>query len=150
MFAMLLTAVSYGRMANAYPSAGSAFTYVGREIRPALGYVIGWSIVMDYVVAPLVSIIWCSQQAHVFVPGIAYWQWVVCFASLITGLNIQGVKTSVRVNILLAAGMSTVVVAFLTATTRLLLTGCAIVAHPGVAVSVEGAAPGLKQGRNRG
>jgi putrescine importer len=42
MVAMLFTAISYGRMARAYPSAGSAFTYVGREIHPALGYVTGW------------------------------------------------------------------------------------------------------------
>ena len=39
MIAMLFTAISYGRMARAYPSAGSAFTYVGQEINPALGYV---------------------------------------------------------------------------------------------------------------
>ena len=31
MVAMLFTAFSYGRMARAYPSAGSAFTYVGRD-----------------------------------------------------------------------------------------------------------------------
>jgi len=44
MLAMLFTAISYGRMARAYPSAGSAFTYVGQEIHPALGYVTagGW------------------------------------------------------------------------------------------------------------
>src|SRR5947207_8550071 len=42
MVAMLLTALSYGRMARVYPSAGSAFTYVGKEIHPALGYVTGW------------------------------------------------------------------------------------------------------------
>ena len=35
MVAMLFTAISYGRMANAYPSAGSAYTYVSREIHPA-------------------------------------------------------------------------------------------------------------------
>ena len=34
MVAMLFTAISYGRMARAYPSAGSAFTYVGAEINP--------------------------------------------------------------------------------------------------------------------
>lgn len=31
IIAMLFTAISYGKMAQAYPSAGSAFTYVGRE-----------------------------------------------------------------------------------------------------------------------
>src|SRR5207245_3745680 len=30
LFAMLITAVSYGRMAALYPAAGSAYTYVGR------------------------------------------------------------------------------------------------------------------------
>src|SRR5947199_10416306 len=46
MVAMLFTAISYGRMARAYPSAGSAFTYVGREISPSLGFVTGWSMAM--------------------------------------------------------------------------------------------------------
>lgn len=31
MIAMPFTAISYGRMARVYPSAGSAFTYVGHE-----------------------------------------------------------------------------------------------------------------------
>ncbi|MGH9757331.1 MAG: APC family permease, partial [Candidatus Acidiferrales bacterium] len=47
MVAMLFTAISYGQMARVYPSAGSAFTYVGRELHPALGYVTGWAMVMD-------------------------------------------------------------------------------------------------------
>src|SRR5213082_4289263 len=72
MVAMLFTAISYGRMARAYPSAGSAFTYVSREINPALGYVTGWSMVMDYMLNPIICTIWCSQQAHVFAPGISY------------------------------------------------------------------------------
>jgi len=70
MVAMLFTAFSYGRMARAYPSAGSAFTYVGQEINPALGYVTGWSMVMDYILNPMICIIWCSQQAFVFAPAI--------------------------------------------------------------------------------
>src|SRR5580658_10310522 len=40
MVAMLFTAVSYGRMARVYPSAGSAYTYVGQEIHPAMGYAV--------------------------------------------------------------------------------------------------------------
>src|SRR5437879_11486461 len=48
MVAMVFTAMSYGRMARVYPSAGSAYTYVGRELHPSLGYVTGWSRRMDY------------------------------------------------------------------------------------------------------
>src|SRR6201993_2112401 len=94
MVAMLFTAISYGRMARAYPSAGSAFTYVGQEIHPALGYVTGWSMVMDYILNPMICIIWLSEQAHVFAPAIPYAAWAVFFALVFTALNVQGVKTS--------------------------------------------------------
>jgi putrescine importer len=118
MVAMLFTAISYGRMARAYPSAGSAFTYVGQEINPALGYVTGWSMVMDYMLNPMICIIWISQQAHVFAPGVAYWAWAIFFAVVFTLLNIQGVKTSARVNAGLAAGMGVVIALFFVAAAR--------------------------------
>jgi amino acid transporter len=118
MVAMLFTAISYGRMARAYPSAGSAFTYVGQEINPALGYVTGWSMLMDYMLNPMICIIWISQQAHVFAPGVPYGAWAVFFALFFTALNIQGVKTSARVNTALAAGMGVVIAIFFVAAAR--------------------------------
>jgi putrescine importer len=118
MVAMLFTAISYGRMARAYPSAGSAFTYVGQEINPALGYVTGWSMLMDYMLNPMICIIWISQQAHVFAPGVPYGAWAVFFALFFTALNIQGVKTSARVNTALAAGMGVVITIFFVAAAR--------------------------------
>lgn len=118
MVAMLFTAFSYGRMARAYPSAGSAFAYVGQEINPALGFVTGWSMVMDYMLNPMICIVWCSQQAHVFAPGIPYWTWALFFGAIFTFLNIQGIKTSARVNTLLAAGMGAVVAIFFMAAAR--------------------------------
>jgi putrescine importer len=118
MVAMLFTAISYGRMARAYPSAGSAFTYVGQEINPALGYVTGWSMVMDYMLNPIITTIWCSQQAHVFAPAVPYWIWVIFFVLVFTGLNVQGVKTSARVNSGLAAGMGVVIVIFFVVAAR--------------------------------
>src|SRR5215813_13604195 len=118
MVAMLLTAVSYGRMARVYPSAGSAFTYVGQELNPALGYITGWSMVMDYMLNPMICIIWCSQQAHVFAPGVPYGAWAVFFGALFTALNIQGIKTSARVNTLLAAAMGAVVAIFFVVAAR--------------------------------
>ena len=118
MVAMLFTAISYGRMARAYPSAGSAFTYVGQEINPALGYVTGWSMVMDYMLNPMICIIWISQQAHVFAPGVSYGAWAVFFALVFTVLNVQGVKTSARVNSGLAAAMGVVIAIFFVAAAR--------------------------------
>jgi putrescine importer len=110
MVAMLSTAISYGRMARVYPSAGSAFTYVAREIHPAMGYVTGWSMVMDYIVNPLICTIWCAGQANVFAPAVPVWGWKIFFAVVFTLLNLQGIRTSARVNAGLAAVMSGVVV----------------------------------------
>jgi amino acid transporter len=118
MVAMLFTAISYGRMARAYPSAGSAFTYVGQEINPALGYVTGWSMVMDYMLNPIICTIWCSQQAHVFAPGVPYAVWALFFTLVFTLLNVQGVKTSARVNSALAAGMGVVIAIFFVVAAR--------------------------------
>src|SRR5947209_2084886 len=118
MVAMLFTAFSYGRMARAYPSAGSAFTYVGQEINPAAGYVTGWSMVMDYMLNPMICVIWISQQAHVFAPGVPYWIWAIFFAGVLTVLNIQGIKTSARLNTALAAAMGVVIAIFFVAAAR--------------------------------
>ncbi|HTS63943.1 MAG TPA: APC family permease [Candidatus Acidoferrales bacterium] len=118
MVAMLFTAISYGRMARAYPSAGSAFTYVGQEINPALGYITGWSMVMDYMLNPLICIVWISQQAHVFAGAVPYWAWAIFFALLFTGLNIQGIRTSARMNAGLAAGMGIVIAIFFVTAAR--------------------------------
>ena len=118
MVAMLFTAISYGRMARVYPSAGSAFTYVGQEINPALGYITGWGMVMDYLLNPMICIIWCSQQAHVFAPHVAYWAWAVFFAAVFTGLNVQGVKSSAHVNFGLAVAMGVVIAIFFVVAAR--------------------------------
>ena len=134
MIAMSLTAVSYGRMARAYPSAGSAFTYVGRELSCSLGYVTGWSIALDYLLNPTICVIYSSQQAHVFVPEIPYWVWAISFTAILTALTAQGVKVSARVNSLLTIGMGAVVVAYFTAAILYIVkhphVGAAFYAHP--------------------
>ncbi len=118
LIAMLFTAIAYGRMARAYPSAGSAFTYVGQEINPALGYITGWSMVMDYMLNPLICIIWCSEASMRFAPGVPYPVWAVFYFLMFTGLNLRGVKTSARINAGLAAGMGLVVAIFFVAAAR--------------------------------
>src|SRR5437879_3787461 len=47
MFAMLITAVSYGRMAELYPSAGLDYTYVGKGLNQNLGFLSCWAEIVD-------------------------------------------------------------------------------------------------------
>ena len=121
MVAMLFTAISYGRMARAYPSAGSAFTYVGQEIHPALGYVTGWGMVMDYLLNPMVCTILCAQLAGTFAPGVPYLVWAIFFAGLFTSLNLFGIRMAASVNNTLAIGMGVVIAVFFVVAARYVL-----------------------------
>jgi len=124
MVAMVFTAMSYGRMARVYPSAGSAYTYVGRELHPSLGYVTGWSMTMDYILNPLICTIWCAKamadllsgtRLQIPYPGLL---WPLFFAGLFTALNLRGVQTSARINKTLCAIMGAVILAFFWYTVR--------------------------------
>jgi len=121
MVAMLFTAISYGRMARAYPSAGSAYTYVGREIHSSLGFVTGWSLAMDYILNPIICTIWCSKAAMNLVPEIPYITWAVFFAVLFTLLNLRGIRATARTNQVLVLGMCVVVAYFFAAAVRYLM-----------------------------
>jgi len=118
MVAMLFTAISYGRMARIYPSAGSAFTYVGQELHPGLGYITGWCMAMDYMLNPLISTILCAKFALNFLPGVPYAAWVLIFVVVFTFLNLHGIKTSARINTTLMVVMGVVIVIFLAAVAR--------------------------------
>ncbi|MBS1805879.1 MAG: APC family permease [Acidobacteria bacterium] len=118
MIAMLFTAISYGRMARAYPSAGSAYTYVGQEIHSFFGYVVGWAMVMDYLLNPLICTAFCAKAAMNIFPSISYYVWILIFAGLFTGANLRGIKSSARMNEYLCAGMVIVVLLFLGAVVR--------------------------------
>jgi len=120
MVAMLFTAISYGKMARAYPSAGSAYTYVGKEIHPALGYITGWAMVMDYILNPLICTVLCSKLTQNILPSVPYWVLAIGFAVAFTLLNLRAVKTSARINEVLAAGMMIVVVIFFAFVVRFL------------------------------
>ncbi len=111
MFAMVLTAISYGRMANAHPSAGSAYTYVSREIHPNLGFLTGWSIALDYVLGPTIGTIWCSKAAMNILP-LPFAAWVVIFAVVFTAINLRGIQATTRTNTVLTIGMTAVLIAF--------------------------------------
>jgi amino acid transporter len=124
MVAMVFTAMSYGRMARVYPSAGSAYTYVGRELHPSLGYVTGWSMTMDYILNPLICTIWCAKAMADLLSGTRFQMpypgliWPLFFALLFTALNLRGVQTSARINQTLCAIMGAVILAFFWYTIR--------------------------------
>ena len=124
LFAMLITAVSYGRMGALYPTAGSAYTYVGRGLNPHLGFLAGWAMILDYLLQPLINTVWISTALHErYLPQIPYIAWAALIAGIMTVLNLAGVKSSSRANKVLLAIMSVVVVFFVWLAIRYLCHG---------------------------
>src|SRR6476660_5548421 len=105
MFAMMITAVSYGRMAALHPAAGSAYSYVGRGLNPHLGFLAGWAMALDYLIFPIVALIQASLTIERLIPDIPYAAWVTIFVVLLTGINLRGIRTTARANMILLAAM---------------------------------------------
>jgi len=121
MFAMLITAVSYGRMAALYPAAGSAYTYVGKGLNPHLGFLAGWAMFLDYLLQPLINTVWISTALHArYVPRVPFVAWAAVIAGIITLLNLRGIRSSAHANKILLFSMFVVVGAFLVLAVRFL------------------------------
>ena len=109
MSAMLMTAISYGRMANRYPAAGSAYTYVGRGLHPSIGFLTGFSVYLDYLIIPIICTIFCGSAANQMMPFIPTQAWYLLFAGMFIWLNLRGIKTTSRFSWALMIVMSIVV-----------------------------------------
>src|SRR5437764_2284167 len=121
MFAMMITAVSYGRMAALYPSAGSAYTYVGRGLNPHLGFLAGWAMFLDYLLQPLINTVWISIALHErYLQKVPFFAWAAIIAIIITVLNLRGIRSSARANKILLFLMCVVVGFFIVFAVRFL------------------------------
>ncbi len=110
LFAMLITAVSYGRMGALYPTAGSAYTYVGKGLNPHLGFLAGWAMILDYLLQPLINTVWIATALHErYVHQVPFVVWAAIIVGIMTVLNLAGVKSSSNANKVLLAVMSVVV-----------------------------------------
>ena len=96
MVAMLFTAASYGKMSGAYPSAGSTYTYAQRALNPHVGFLAGWAMILDYLLIPLLSVIYSALTANRLLPQVPYAVWAVLFSVAITLVNIRGIRVTAR------------------------------------------------------
>jgi putrescine importer len=113
MFGMIFTAISYGRMANLYPVAGSAYTYVSKGIHSYVGFIAGWSMFMDYMFVPIICVIYSAITANHLVSFVPYRVWLIIFAASFTLLNLKGLKIAAITNWILMIIMSIVVFYFM-------------------------------------
>jgi amino acid transporter len=112
LVAMFFTAMSYGRMASAFPVAGSAYSYVRKAISPKLGFIAGWAVLLDYLFLPMA--IWLIGAAYLnsAFPSVPQWVWVLAFIGVTSAINIVGLKLANGINALLMLVQFLVLIAF--------------------------------------
>ncbi len=123
MGAMIFTAMSYGHMSAAFPSAGSTFTYAGKGINPYAGFFAGWLMMLDYVLCPLIVFMVGATYGNALIPEIPYGVWVLLIGTVVTATNIRGVEIASKTNLVLVGFMFIVVLFFVIMCVRALLGG---------------------------
>jgi putrescine importer len=95
---MLFTAISYGRMAKVFPTAGSSYTYTREAMHPRLGFLVGWAALLDYLLLPLVNALIIRLYMTSLFPSVPGWIWVVGFVAFITALNVWSLNSTSKLN----------------------------------------------------
>ena len=92
LLAVLLTSLSYGHMIRRYPSSGSAYTYAQKAIHPNVGFMVGWSSLLDYLLSPMVNILLAKIYLTAIFPEVNHWFWIVGLTAVMVLVNLRGIR----------------------------------------------------------
>lgn len=109
--AMLLSAMSYGKLARAYPTSGSIYTYARGTLGSQAGFLAGWVILLDYLFLPMVAWLIIGLYVSAQFPFLPSWAWGIGFIAVTTLVNVVGVKLADRLNRVLLVLVSLAVAA---------------------------------------
>ncbi|MFF7898761.1 APC family permease [Streptomyces sp. NPDC088817] len=109
---MLFTAVSYGRMVRAYPTAGSAYTYTQQSFGGHVGFMVGWTLLLDYLFLPMINFLLIGIYLHSQFPSVPARVFVLAALLLALLVNVLGVGSISRLSILVVGLAGVLVVLF--------------------------------------
>lgn len=110
--AMIFTARSYARMAAAFPVAGSAYAYTQKTFGAPVGFLAGWSLLLDYLFLPMLNYMVIGLYLNAAVPAIPNWVIIVVTIVIVTVLNIVGIVSVARANMVIIAIQTVFIVVF--------------------------------------
>jgi APA family basic amino acid/polyamine antiporter len=133
-------ALCYAELAAMIPVAGSAYTYGYATLGELIAWIIGWDLILEYMVgASLVAIGWSAYLVNLVNQIGRAWGWeiphalaaapwgpnpgianfpAVLVVAVLTWLLVRGIKESARVNLAMVATKVSVIVLFIVLTAR--------------------------------
>ncbi|QAV24303.1 APC family permease [Proteus hauseri] len=112
LIAILFTAVSYGKLVKRFPSAGSAYTYAQKSMSPYVGFMVGWSSLLDYLFMPMINILLAKIYLQAIFPGVDPWIFVFVLVALMTFFNLRGINVVANLNTIIVIVQVAVMVVF--------------------------------------
>lgn len=126
--AMLFTAVSYAVLVREHPRAGSAYTYARAAFGGHVGFLTGWTLLLDYLLLPLINYLVMGIYLHAQFEAVPAWLFSLAGILVVTTLNIVGITVVRNANLVLVGTQLLFVLVFIGV-------GIAHVAsHPGVSL----------------
>jgi len=98
LVAMVFTALSYMAMSEAFPVAGSVYSYASRSLGETAGFFAGWGILLDYLLVPTLSYVAGAIALHAAWTEIPKPVAVVLFLAFSTVVNYMGIEAGARAN----------------------------------------------------
>ncbi len=112
IIAMLFTALSYGAMVRRYPVAGSAYTYTQQSFGGGLGFLTGWTMLLDYLFIPMINFMLIGIYLNTQFPAIPAQVFTFAAILLVLLFNILGITLVNRLNMVIIALSVVLVVVF--------------------------------------
>jgi amino acid transporter len=101
--AMIFTALSYSFLARVIPSAGSAYSFTQRIFGSHVGFVTGWTLMLDYLLLPLINYLLIGLYLNAQFPAVPMWVFTLVAIALVTVLNVVGISVVKSANLVLVS-----------------------------------------------
>ncbi|MDI2111985.1 APC family permease [Commensalibacter nepenthis] len=98
LVAIMLTAMSYSRLAATFPESGSAFTYTSKICGKANGFIVGWATLQDYMLLPMINALLSGAYLSALFPDIPNWILITVYVAIVTFINLRNVSLLANMN----------------------------------------------------
>ncbi|MGL4754110.1 MAG: APC family permease [Aeromonadaceae bacterium] len=113
LIGMLFTATSYATLVRRFPSAGSAYTYAQKAFSPNIGFMVGWSSLLDYLFMPMINMLLAKIYLTALFPHVPAAWFIFGLVTIMTLLNLRGINLVANFNSLIVTIQIAIIVVFI-------------------------------------
>lgn len=100
LIAIMLTALSYSRLAVVFPNSGSAYSYTNHVCGKISGFIVGWGTLLDYLLLPMINSLLSGIYLKALFPTVPSWLLIIVYTLIVTFINCRNIKFLANLNVL--------------------------------------------------